>query len=143
MFIVCERCPFGLEVMGELKDVSDLRSSNQVCPECGGPCTKSKFIDQEARGARTIRRLNPQEAHLVFEGMGFPEERACVDEIVAQELTTKRVVTVRGVTIPNTARTVVHELVLEDGTTMFFGASSHGAVVYRIRKPNPYSSQVK
>jgi hypothetical protein len=89
-----------------------------------------------------MRDLKPIEAHLLFEGMGFPEERDCVAEVVCQELT-KRVSKVHAVTLQGTGRTVLDALELEDGTTLFFSGSAHGALVYRIRKPNPYVAKVE
>lgn len=144
MFILCDSCPFGIRVDGDELDVEGLVGDSSphaqgLCPDCAvGSLKRGKFADNAALSGRAIRTLSPMEAHLLLEGMGYPEERDCVVEIFTQELTSKRIRKIDAYTAPGTTRTVLNTLELEDGTTIFFSGSAVGALAYRIRKPNPY-----
>ena len=146
MYILCPSCTFGVRVTGSTEEIDGLlgpespRRGVYLCPNCGTGCTRAPFVDSGLLATKHVRALTPFEAHLLLEGMGFPEERDCVAETVVNELATKRVTAVRAFTVPNTTRTVVHSLTMDDGTTLFLSGSAHGAIVYRIRKPNPYLS---
>lgn len=149
MFIVCMQCPLGAKVEGEAEEIESLLgegapsmrgAAHHTCPECGAPCTSAPFADAAVMNAKHVRTLTPMEAHLLFEGMGFPEERDCVADIVRQEFT-KPVARVVARTVPNTSRSVLHSIEFKDGTTMFFSGSHHGALIHRIRKPEPYTTR--
>lgn len=144
MFLICDNCPCGIRVVGVREDIEVLvgRGSphygNYKCPQCNLLMVSAEHVGGEVLNRKQVRDLSPQEAHLAFEGLGFPSERDCVHDIVAQELTTKAVKRVKGKTVPGTNRSSIDELELEDGTTIFLSGSAHGALVYRIRKPQPY-----
>jgi hypothetical protein len=147
MFIICEKCRFGLQVLGGSEDIDHLVGEGSPhwgrhqCPLCGGLCKAAPFADAAVTAAKHMRSLTPMEAHLLFEGMGFPEERDCVADIVKEELK-KPIKRVKAFTVPNTNRSVLESLELEDGTTVFLSGCAEGALVYRIRKPHLYSDQV-
>lgn len=149
MFILCQTCRFGIRVTGDPEDERSLigdrspHHRNYKCPECKGECVAGPFADNDVLQEKNLRDLKPMEAHLLFEGMGYPEERDCVAEIVSQELTSKRAKKVHAYTLPGTARTVLDAIELEDGTTLFLSGCASGALVYRIRKPKPYASKVE
>jgi hypothetical protein len=146
MFILCPKCSFGIKVDGDPEEIENLLGErtdlygHHQCPLCWALCEKAPFADNAVLGAKHMRTLTPYEAHLLFEGLGFPEERDCVAETVTDELLRKRIKAVKAKTVPNTTRAVVEQVVLEDDTTLFFSGSAQGALVYRIRKPHPYLS---
>lgn len=148
MFILCERCHFGLHVQGDVREIESLvgeRSphwNRHQCPECGALCVAAPFADASVTGSKHMHFLTPMEAHLLFEGMGLPEERDCVADIVREELK-KPIKAVKVFTVANTNRSVLESIELEDGTTIFLSGSAHGALVYRIRKPHLYADQVQ
>lgn len=149
MFYICPKCPFGLKVDGDPQEIDDLLGDRsglhgqRQCPLCFALCKKAPFVDNALLSSKQLWTLTPHEAHLLFEGMGFPEERDCVAETVMDELRSKRVKAVKAKTVPNTTRAVIEQVVLEDDTTLFFSGSAQGALVYRIRKPMPYASKVE
>lgn len=147
MYVLCSECPFGIQVDGDLHEATKLVGSTSPhgeapCPSCGGKLVRGSRVDAAVRQDRHIRRLTPMEAHLLFEGMGFPEERDCVREVLVDELINKAIRKVVAHTLQGTTRTVLEQLELEDGTTIFFSGSPWGALAYRIRKAKPYAGEV-
>lgn len=136
MFFICTACPFGVKVTD---DSPLLDGISVTCPDCGSDCASGTFADGSVISAKRVRSLTSYELYLLTEGMGFPEERDCVAELVVEELS-KPIKRIVASTVPGTTRTVIDTIQLEDGTTLFFSGSAHGAIVYRIRKPNPYTS---
>jgi len=112
------------------------------CPSCDHPVVGQP---EEAlpRGLQntTVRDLTPQELLAALGGFGLPEERDCSYERVV-ELLGRGVKCVRGRDVPNTGRCIIHQVELKDGTRLYLGASSHGAVVYRITEPHNYAKKV-
>lgn len=145
LFILCKLCAFGVRVVGDNQSIQDLLGAKSPCegkyncPSCGSACMSSPYVDNAVLREKDVRDLEPLEAYLLFEGMGYPEERDCVAEVVKDELLTKRIVKVVSVTAHGTTRAIIDHLVLEDGTTLFFSGSAHGAIIYRIRRPKAYS----
>lgn len=147
MFYVCSCLRFAIRVVGNPEERELLLGpgtphEHPVCPECGGALEAAPFIDAELllRVQNVLRELSPMEAHLAFEQMGFPEERSCGEDTVRAVLNQK-VVGVRAREIRGTGRTVLDSLTMEDGTTVFLSGSGWGALVYRVRKPRPYTAK--
>ena len=86
--------------------------------------------------------LSPHEAHLAMEGMGIPAERECAAEIVRKLFQEQRVRDVVVRPVSNTGKSVLDAVHFDDGTALFLCASSHGAQVYRIRKPHSYVKEI-
>ena len=132
-----------VRVTGSLEEIESLVGdssphSDATCPECGAQLTRCEQLVLE--DGLVARELTPMEAHLLLEGLGFPEERDCVADSV-RDAFSSGVKKVNVKTIPGMNRSVIDHIVMNDGTTVFLTGSYNGASVYRIRKPNPYSSK--
>jgi len=141
MYVICTNCREGLRVVGELAEVKSLIEdrAEHRCYACGGECEVGLFADNDLIREKRIRTLTPMEAHLALEGLGLPEERECAAEIVVGVFQQKKVTNVLARSVPNTGRSVIDSIEFEDGTTVFLGSSTHGALVYRIRRPHSYT----
>lgn len=144
LFILCTKCSFGIRVHGAEDDIANLLGAESPlhgvyqCPACHSLCMSAPYADSPLIASYHLRDVTPFEAHLVFNGMGFPEERDCVAEVVVSELIHKQVKSVVARTVPGTTRTSIDTITLADGTTLFLSGSAAGAIVYRVRKPSPY-----
>lgn len=145
MYIACPCKKFAVRVVGDPAEIEDLLGENSPnrdmpCPECKDRlyyvASMGPEVLEELR--EVLRELTPMEAHLALNGVGFPEERDCVAEIVRavmrQSIRSVDVKTIRG-----TTKCEISSITMEDGTTVFLGG---GAIVYRIRKPHPFVSKV-
>jgi hypothetical protein len=149
MYFICPELHFALRAVGgDANEVAALLGptspqANAACPECHKPLKQGVFIDASllARVTPVLREVTPLEAHLALEGLGFPDERDCAEEIVRGVLLGKSIRSVQAHGIRGTHRTVIDSITFEDGTTMFFSGSQWGALVYRLRKPNPFLSK--
>lgn len=144
MFIICNNCKTGLRVSGDANELQALaeRESHE-CPNCRCACTVAPFVDNAVLQEKNVIPLTAQEAFLSLEGMGIPEERECAAEIVMSLLLKQSIKEVEAHTVPNTGRSVIESLTLDDGTTIYLGSSTHGALVYRIRRPHSYVKAVE
>jgi hypothetical protein len=149
MYIVCTQCRFGMHVVGDCAAIdaavgasSPYASEGRECPHCGAVCTDAQFVDESVLSARDVVTLSPIEAHLLLCGMGYPQERDCVAETVRDELLNKKIRDVEVSTVRGTTRAAISTITMVDGTTLFLSGSPAGALVYRIRKPYPYTSGV-
>jgi hypothetical protein len=86
--------------------------------------------------------LSPKEAFMALNGLGLPPEQHCNLASVTLLLRETPIRLVRGVDIPGTERCMIDHLELWDGTKVYLGASSHGAVVYRVAPPFSYAKMV-
>jgi len=148
MYILCNDCHRGIRVMGNSEDVEGMFGERSYwhgkykCYACESMNVVAGPAGPEVHEKWTIITLDPHETHLAMEGMGIPEERECAAEIVIDQFLKFRITTVLARPISNTGRSVIDAFVFEDGTKMFLTASSHGAQVYRIRKPHSYVKEM-
>lgn len=104
------------------------------CNVCSGELTPFKGEDLPAETVTAYQwiPLTSEEFFGAQKGMGLPNERGCTKEVVEKLLLSSPVVRVICRSIPNTTRSVVEALVLENDYVIFMGSSAHGATVYRI-----------
>ena len=147
MFRVCSCLQFAIHAVGDPIEIRELLGADSPhaearCPECKKQLQRASCIDPDlhARVASVLRDLTPHEAHLVLEGMGFPEERDCVADVV-RSVMNQKVRSIDAHTVRGTARTVIESITMEDGTTLFLSGTGWGALVYRIRVPKPFVSK--
>jgi hypothetical protein len=99
-----------------------------VCPACDDKTLVS--CPEEARAY--ARTLTVHELFLVWEGLGLPEERDPLLVDVARHLAS-------GIKRPRLHQAdggvFVDSLECQDGHTLFFASSVHGALCYRVRPP--------
>jgi hypothetical protein len=150
MIIACLECYTALRILGETSELdalvgkdSEFWPDGYTCVACNKKCSSYAETDIEAGvlARMKIRDLTPQEAYAAQLGLGTPDEMVC-DASTVRELFARPIKTVRGFTIPGTSRFCLTEILLEDGICLYFGASTHGAVVYRISRPTSYAQRV-
>lgn len=144
IILVCLPCSSGFRVKGPVEEIdtligpsSDLWPDGFTCPHC----TKSMQGYLEAEVAEAvykalqIRDLSPVEAFSTFcGGVGLPEDRDCRKEVIEGLLREHPIRRIAGQEVPNTGRYHVDFLELWDGTRLYFGASGHGAIIYRVTR---------
>jgi hypothetical protein len=82
-----------------------------------------------------IRDLTPVEAYATLTaGVGLPEDRDCRKEIIEQVVLETPIRKVVGQDVPGTNRFNIDYMELWDGTRLYFGASGHGAIIYRVTR---------
>jgi hypothetical protein len=104
-----------------------------TCPRCNGAASgmMEGEVDPNTFAGFHVLELEAEEMFRALNGLGLPEEQDCQIENLRTTLNQK-VKEIGGHTIPNSKRFCLEWLEMEDGTRLYFGASSHGATVYRI-----------
>jgi len=140
--IVCKSCGTAIRTSGEYDEVDSLLGEKSAwypdqypCPTCGGKSEMVLAIDNTAFRSLDLHDLTPEEAFAAFNGLGLPEEREC-GPMAVKEAFKCPVREVKCDLIRGTNRTVLRSIEFEDGTRMYFGASSYGCTVYRIARRN-------
>lgn len=151
IFIVCEKCLTAIQVTGDLVEAdhlvgkqSEFYPDRYRCPRCDGQatCCLAPEVDNDLREKSTILHLTPSEAYQALCGFGVPAEQTCCEEVVIP-LFERAGIKVVGMRPRGKFYFRIEELTFPDGTTLFLSASSHGAVVYRVRASNPYRTAVE
>lgn len=152
ILIVCNdgNCGTVTRVMGEQDQLLSLLGPGSEywpdkfkCPRCEGLST-AEFeanLDPAGVNARNFIELEVQEMFLVQMGMGTPEQRDCRPHIIAEMFKSKKVHKIHARVVPGTWRTILEIIEFDDGSKMYFGASTHGASVYRITAPLKHTEQ--
>jgi hypothetical protein len=99
-------------------------------------------VEAAALQRMKLRELTPEEMYSAQMGLGTPDEMQCDAATVRSLLGEQRIKKVSGFDVRGTSRFCLTEIDLEDGTRLYFGASTHGAVVYRIARPISYTQKV-
>lgn len=142
--IICLPCRVGFRVKGDpleinplLGPTSELWPEGFTCPHCAKSAHGYLELElsESVYSMLKIRDLTPVEAYAALTaGVGLPEDRDCRKEIieaVVKEIPIRRV---GGQDVPGTNRFNIDYLELWDGTRLYFGASGHGAIIYRITR---------
>ena len=144
MLVVCSNmaaCTSVFRVMGEWQEIQSLvgpRSEfwplGYTCPKCSGPAqgVMESEIDLRLLAGVPVRDIEAQEMYRAQYGMGLPEEMDCRREIIEQTLRENPIKKIAGHEVPGANRFVLEHLELWDGTKVYFGGSSHGAIITRI-----------
>jgi len=109
------------------------------CPNCNGPAGAVYEIEVSPVQLKdfNIRELDAEDYFRFLMGVGLPEESDCSVEVLQQIFSKSKVKSIAGHRISGTKRFCVEWLEMEDGARLYFGASSHGATIYRIsNRPN-------
>lgn len=144
IIIICLPCSVGFRVKGAADEVDALLGPSSsiwpdgfTCPHCSKPARGylEDELSESVYALLEVRDLIPVEAYsTLVAGVGLPEDRDCkkdVIEAVVRETPIRRIV---GQDVPNTGRFNIDYLELWDGTRIYFGASAHGAIIYRITR---------
>lgn len=158
ILVVCLPCAYAIRVMSN--DVTSERSTQELeqlvgsksefwpdkypCPRCGKAARGLLEQDADPRVLRAMRlqETTPQEAFAAFNGLGFPDEQHCSLETVQKLLREQPVRKVHGADVMGAERTIIDHFELWDGTKVYFGAASEGALIYRITRPVSYTAKV-
>lgn len=142
----CTGCCLVIRVMGDPSEVSmligkesDLYPNNYRCPACDHPVAliEENEMSADALLQSRLRDLTAQEFFQSQCGMGLPEERACTRKVV-DLLFQQGIKRVHGKEVPGSGRFHVEYLEFLDGSRAYFGASSFGSLIYRIRAPHSH-----
>lgn len=146
---VCDSCHSGFRVIeddidrarmliGESSDVGKV-----VCPRCAAALGRYREIEVDGTVMRRLKvtDLTTDEMYAALNGFGLPEEVQCSRRRVQEVLENTKIKKVVG---RDTAagRFVIDSILFEDNKRMYLGASSEGAVVYRISEPYDYATKV-
>lgn len=151
IIVLCPRCSITLRVIGDSDEVhaligerSDFWPDKYPCPRCTTLATACLEIDVEPSELERlgVRDLTAQEAFAAFNGLGLPEEQVCNKTLLENLLRERPVRSIGARDIDGSRRCYLHHIELWDGTRIYFGSGSGGAVVYRIAPPYSYTEQV-
>lgn len=151
MLFPCLQCCLAIRVIADPDEVTDLIGEKSAfwpaaypCPVCGEKLSalEENDVDPSALMRLRVIDLTVTEAFAAFEGFGLPEEHGCSASIVADHLTGAAVARVRVQDVPNTGRSTIDFIELVNGTRIYLGASTAGAVVYRVTRPSSYLQRV-
>lgn len=129
-----------LEVDSLLGKSSDFWPNGYVCPTCAAPADVNYEVGGEPSGPTSI--LEAQEMFRAQMGLGLPDEQNCQRAVVEKIFRQQRIRRLAGHDIPGAMGFCIEFLEMEDGTRIYFCASSHGAVVYRISAPINHADSV-
>lgn len=157
--VTCLPCAFVIRVMpAQITETSSTQELRQLvgdlssfwpdqypCPRCGKMVRGiwESEADPRALQLMALQEATPQEAFAAFSGLGFPDEQHCSLATVLALLLEHPVRRLVGSDIAGAERAVVDSIELWDGTRLHFGASSYGAVVYRITRPISYTRKAE
>lgn len=146
-FVVCRVCARGYCICGNREEITLLLSAPEW--KDGFPC-----ITPLCRG-RLQRTTLPPEGYVssyeevpltafyrAINGFGSPNKVPAAMKRVKQVLTTRRVVEVVGEPAGNPERTIIRQLVLDNGIRLHFDSSSKGACLYYVEEPGPSCLEV-
>ena len=114
-----------------------------TCPTCDGAATGllEGEVDPNTFKGFNVLELEAEEMFRSLQGLGLPEEQDCRLEVL-HEVMRQKIKLIGGHSIGGTKRFCLEWLEMEDGTKLYFGASSHGATIYRIVNNTSYTNRV-
>lgn len=142
--LACLTCHLALRTSGDFNEVEHLIGSKcdwypnrYPCPRsgCNGRMTLSDVIESKSLSLLEVHELSPQECFQALNGLGLPKERSCTEADVFRAMVNQKVLSIDMRSVSNTARAVIHSILLENGNRIYFGSSPQGAMVYRIAPP--------
>lgn len=141
-FVLCSKCEQGLRVASiapedELSNVDDPR-----CHSCGAPAVFSDRVEPDQLHKLVLHDVTPAEAYAALNGLGLPHEQECGPLALQKLFVEQRVKRVAARHIRNTHRSIIDFIEFENGTRMYFAASTLGATVYRISPKHSYAAEV-
>jgi hypothetical protein len=139
IYLVCTACETALRISpGEEGEVEALLSEELKCWECRAPLEHLTHVQPQAAAKLNCHDVTPREAYAVLYGLGLPSEQDCSAAAVSVLLEQHHVVKAHTTQIRGSHRCVIEHIDLDDGTRVYFGASAHGATVYRVAKRHSY-----
>jgi hypothetical protein len=132
------------ELTGLVGERSEWWPNKYQCPSCNEQATAAYEgrVDPNEFQGFNVRELEAADFFRFMMGVGLPEEQDCRLEVLVEIFKAGKVAKIAGHSIKGTKRYCVDWLEMEDGTKLYFGASAHGATVFRITKRPNFSEQV-
>jgi hypothetical protein len=150
ILVICPKCALALRVIGDAEEVqslvgegSEFWPDHYVCPRCGAAAVTC-MENEVASGLDRVhlRDLTPPEALAALHGLGLPNEQVCTKELLEALLREQPVRRIAARDIEGSHRCYLHHIELWDGTKIYLGAGSGGAIVYRIASPFSYAENI-
>ena len=131
------------EVQALVGEGSEWWPKGYKCPQCEGPASALYEIQINPNQFKDfhVRELDSEDYFRFLMGVGLPEETDCSIEALQKIFHDGTVKKIAGHRIPGAKRFCVEWVEMADGTRLYFGASSHGATIYRIVKKPNYTEQ--
>jgi uncharacterized protein YbaR (Trm112 family) len=150
MIIVCPACRHALRVSNSescrylIGEASEYWPNDYPCFNCKKKCLgcHEPELAAEVAHSLTFHNVTPEEAFAAINGLGLPEERNCVEEVVQEVFKKQSIRAVVGHQHPGQTRFYVNWFELGDGTKVYLSASPQGACIHRIVKPHSYTDSV-
>jgi rubredoxin len=153
LVVTCEGCGSIYRVMQQhdgadvdliVGEHSEFWPNKYTCPRCGARAAGA-HEDALPRGFQTVSiiDLTAEELLAALYALGLPEERKTALADVQGRLTKNWIAHVVGHDVAQTGRCCIDYLEMADGTKIYLGASTHGAVVYRVVSPASYVKRVE
>lgn len=149
--IACLTCHLAIRTTGEPNELdflvgtrSEWYPNRYPCPnsECLGKMTMTDAIESRVLGLLEVHDLSPQECFQALNGLGLPKERACDVGSIRKALQGRSIAFIDVQPVHNDKRSIVHSLLLDNGTRVYLASSPQGAMVYRIAPPRSVVREV-
>lgn len=135
----CSECSVTFRCICEPDEVATLRTA-EATSECKCPYCDKKLVpymehDADETLLKRVVDLSYSEMFPMLMGLGLPAQRDCNLELIKEILNKNTITSIAGTEIDTISgkRSIIHSIKLSNGTALYFGSSSHGAVCYRIR----------
>jgi hypothetical protein len=147
MIVVCSACLTAIRVATDSPltgKFSTYWPDKYICGACGERAKGFDEVDLPTNVTRQlrIRDLSDAEFFAALNGLGLPEDICCKTKTVKELLLERKICEVTGFEPSGTDRFVIEYLTLDNGDRVYLGASTYGAVVYRIAKKVSYAQRV-
>lgn len=151
MILITCATPHVFRVVGDPQEVcqligeqSEFWPDKYTCPRCQeeAKAIREDDIDPDSLAGIDIQAIEAQEMFRAQNGLGLPDEQVCDRVTVEELLRATPIRKVAGHDIQGARRFCLEWFELADGTKMYFGASTHGAIVYRITRPISHVKEV-
>lgn len=146
--VFCTACGHGLRISpgddGELESLfGEWHPNKYPCFNCGEAAQVVEAIDSTSVLQFVLHDVTAGEAFAAMNGLGLPQEQECSPAAVEKLFSERTVKRAKTRVIRNSHRCVIDFLEFDDGSRLYLGSSSVGAVVYRISSPHSYAQQVR
>lgn len=131
------------ELTGLVGERSEWWPSRYKCPSCEGQATavyEGRVDPNEFQGF-DIRSLEAADFFRFMMGVGLPEEMECQLEVLVEIFKAGKVAKLAGHPVRGSKHFCMDWMEMEDGTRLYFGASSHGATIFRITKKTNFAER--
>ena len=142
----CVACHRAYEVGGSEEEISGLLGNDTESPRCITPLCQGRLTRVTGKWANmrdySFEEITLRSFFRAIMGFGKFEGSPAAAETVKKVLLTKKIVEAGVDPVGNPERTILHQLVFEDGTRLHFGSSSYGACCFYIEAVGPSCVEV-